>query len=149
MKPIRVLIADDSPIVLEGLRQLLEMQPGVVVVGLSGNGLMAVQQTQALCPDIVLLDIDMPKMSGLDALPLIKRKSPKTDVIMLSMHVLDAYVLDALHSGASGYVLKTADSSQIKEAISQVRRGCPYLSPQLIKGAVEKAYLIVRPSHCV
>ena len=149
MKRARVLIADDNSLIRQGLIELLEMQPDLELVGVAENGVLAVQQAQALKPDILLLDIAMPLMNGLEALPLIKKKTPQTDVIVMSMYGLDSVVIQALYSGAIGYVLKTAAASQVLEAIRSARRGCPYLSPQLIKGDVAKAFLTVRPSHCV
>jgi len=149
MTRTRVLIADDNRMIREGLVELLEMQPELELVGVAENGVLAVQLAQKLRPDILLLDISMPVMNGLEALPLIKNKSPQTDVIVLSMYGLDSIIIQALYSGATGYVLKTADSSQVLEAIRAVRRGCHYLSPKLIKGDVEKAFLSVQPNHCV
>jgi len=149
MTRIRVLIADDNRMIREGLAELLEMQPELELVGVAENGVLAVQLAEKLRPDILLLDISMPLMTGLEALPLIKSKSPQTAVIILSMYELDSFIIQALYSGATGYVLKTADPSQVLEAIHAVGRGFHYLSPKLIKGDVEKAYLSVQPNHCV
>ncbi len=148
MKQARVLIADDSRLVRDGMCQLLGMQADIDLIGFAEDGEIAVQMAQALRPDIVLLDLFMPQLGGLDALVLIKEKSPKTEVIIVSMHDLDSYIIRAFYSGAAGFVLKTADASQLVQAIRVVCRGCPYLSPQFLKGDVEKAFLTVRPNHC-
>ena len=143
MTQARILIADDSSLIRESLQHLLDMQPTLKVVSVAENGFVALEQVRALNPDIVLLDVSMPQLSGLEALPMIKEFSHSIEVIMLSMHGLDSFVLQALHSGAAGYVLKTAAASQILEAIQSVRSGCQYLSPQLIRGEVEKVIIAI------
>jgi len=141
MTRTRIMIAEDSHLICQGLIELLEMQPDLELVGAAEDGALAVQLVRALNPDILLLDISMPKMHGLEALPLIKKISPATDVIILSMHVLNAFVIQALHFGAVGYVLKTSNGSEILKAIKTAKRGGLYLSPSLIKGEVEKELL--------
>ncbi|MCP4107817.1 MAG: response regulator transcription factor [Desulfobacteraceae bacterium] len=128
---IRVLIADDHAVVREGFRKLLEEQPDMDVVGEAGDGLQAVKKVKAHTPDVALMDIQMPELNGLEAVNLIKEAVPDTQVVLLSMHNKDAYVHQALASGALGYVLKASPTSEILEAIRTVHRGEHFLSSKI------------------
>jgi two-component system response regulator NreC len=128
---IKVLLADDHAVVREGFRKLLEDQEDMEVVGEAGDGLQAVKKAKACTPDVALLDIAMPELSGLEAVGLIKEALPDTQVVLLSMHNKDAYVHQALASGALGYVLKASPTSEVLDAIRTVHSGEYYLSSKI------------------
>lgn len=131
MNKIKVLIADDHAIVRNGLRRLLEEQSDMEVVGEAEDGLKTVKKVKSLHPDVALIDIAMPRLSGLEAVGLIKEAAPDTQVILLSMHEKDAYVDRALSSGARGYVLKASPTSDVLEAIRAVNIGQYFLSSKI------------------
>ncbi len=131
MEKIRVLIADDHAIVREGLRKFLEEQPDMQVIGEASDGLLTVKKVKSLSPDVALIDIAMPQLSGLEAVSLIKEAVPETQVVLLSMHKKDAYVHQALVSGALGYVLKASPTTDVLEAIRAVHRGEYFLSSKI------------------
>ncbi len=139
-KKIRVLVADDHTIVRQGFRKLLEEQDDIEVVGEAGNGLEVIKQVKALHPDVVLMDIQMPELNGLEAVSLIKEAVPETQVVLLSMHEKDAYVHQALVSGALGYVLKASPVTEILEAIRTVYQKEHFLSSK-IGSQIIKAFL--------
>src|SRR5512146_1151201 len=109
MIKIRVVLADDHTILRAGLQSLLNAQPDIEVVGEASDGAATIQVIQELEPDVVLLDITMPGMNGLDATREVKRVRPATQVLILTMHDDDAYLRQALRAGASGFVLKRAE----------------------------------------
>lgn len=123
MQPIRTLIADDHAVLREGLRQLLSRQQDIEVVGEAVDGIDALEKVRTLKPDILLLDISMPRMGGLEVLRLVRKTAPETGVVMLSLFERDAFAREALGSGASGYVLKGAPSSEILAAVRQAHAG--------------------------
>jgi DNA-binding NarL/FixJ family response regulator len=129
VNPIRVLLADDHALVRAGLRALLQSMPGVQVVAEANNGREALRLTEELRPDVVLMDIAMQEMNGLEAAARIAREQPATRVIMLSMHADEAYVVQALRAGASGYLLKNAGAAELEKAIKHVAQGETFLSP--------------------
>ena len=116
---IRLLIADDHALVRSGLRSMLQREPGIEIVGEARNGRAAVELCRSLRPDLVLMDVRMPEMDGLEAPRTIKRKLPETGVLMVTMHENRDYMLEATKAGAAGYVLEDASRS---EFISAVRR---------------------------
>jgi DNA-binding NarL/FixJ family response regulator len=124
----RVLIADDHGIVRGGLRLLLERQPGVEVVGEAADGAEAVERALALRPDVAILDVAMPRLTGLQAAREIKAQAPDIGVLVLSMHDDERYVFEALKAGASGYVLKREADQALVEAVDAVTRGEPFLT---------------------
>jgi DNA-binding NarL/FixJ family response regulator len=128
-RPIRVLLADDHALVRAGLRKLLESLSGVEVVAEAGDGREALALVASKNPDLVLLDITMPGLNGLEAAERIGREHPGTRVILLSMHASEEHVLRALRAGAAGYLPKDAPLGELELAINAVRKGETYLSP--------------------
>jgi len=137
---MRVLVADDHAIVREGLRQLLNSQRDMEVVGEAEDGREALEKAKSLRPDVTLLDIAMPRLSGLEAVRLIKEAVPNIQIVVLSMHKKEAYVHQVLDAGALGYVLKASPSSDVLEAIRTVYRGEYFLSSK-IRAEVIGTYL--------
>jgi DNA-binding NarL/FixJ family response regulator len=125
----RVLLADDHALVRAGIRSLLSTMGGIEVVGEAGEGEEAVRLAGVLRPEVVLMDIAMPGLNGLDATARIVERQPGIRVIILSMHAGEEYALGALRAGATGYVLKDADLTELERAIAAVSRGETYLSP--------------------
>jgi two-component system response regulator NreC len=134
-----VLLADDHQLFRQGLRGLLETA-GHEVVGEAADGREAIQLAQTLHPDIAVLDLSMPLLNGLDAARELKRVSPDTRTILLTMYTERSYVLRALRAGARGYVLKTQAAEDLIRAIREIRRGEVYLSPG-VSASVVDAYL--------
>lgn len=134
---IRVLLADDHAVLRSGLRLLIEKQPGVEVVGEAGDGDEALARVKALKPDLVLLDINMPGLDGLSALPRIRQESPNSRVLMLTMHDDVSYLQEALRAGAAGYVLKRAVDNELLMAIQAVMRGETYVHSAMTQKLME------------
>lgn len=133
---IRVLIVDDHAIVRAGIRLLLQAEPDIEVVGEAGDGHEAIAQTEALQPDVVLMDVAMPGVSGLEATREIKRRWPHVQVLGLTMHRSDDYFFRMLEAGASGYVLKGADPGDLITAVRAVHQGEVFLYPSMAKKLV-------------
>ena len=129
MNTLRLVLADDHVLVRAGIRSLLGTLPGVAVVAEARDGLEALGLVEKLRPDIVLMDIAMPGLNGLEATARIARDHPETRVIILSMHVSEEYGARALRAGAAGYLPKDADVRELELAIGAVARGDTYLSP--------------------
>src|ERR687893_1120790 len=125
---LRVLIADDHGIVRSGVRMLIERQAGMSVVAEAEDGVAAVEQTVAERPDVAILDVAMPRMTGIQAAREIKAHSPDTTVLLLSMHDDERYVHDALRAGAAGYVLKRQADAELIEAVRAVASGGRFVS---------------------
>ncbi len=130
-KPFSIVIAEDHKILREGLKSLLSSHPDVEVIGEAADGLEAIRCAQNLCPDLVLLDLYMPRMTGLDAIKEIKRVSPQTKIIVLTAYNTEEYILSCLQAGADGYVLKEDGSTELLTAIRRVLGGHRYLSPRI------------------
>jgi len=128
---MKVLIADDHAIVREGLKQLVNSQRDMEVIGEAEDGREALEKAKSLRPDVTLLDIAMPGLSGLEVVRLIKEAMPDTQIVVLSMHKKEAYVHQAFASGALAYVLKASPSSDVLEAIRAVHRGEYFLSSKI------------------
>jgi two-component system NarL family response regulator len=124
---IRVVIVDDHPMVTEGIEAILETYDDISVVGTLTNGQDAVDQVQALAPDVMLLDLNMPGINGLNATEMILEKRPETRILILSMHDSPEYISTALNHGAKGYVLKDVPTEEIRKAIDSVMSGEEYL----------------------
>jgi DNA-binding NarL/FixJ family response regulator len=134
---IRVLIADDHQMMRKGLRAVLEKSPDAEVVGEAGDGRTAVQAVHDLHPDVVVLDISMPGLNGIEAARQIREESPKTKVIALSMHADHRYVTRMLQAGASGYLVKDCAVEELLGAIRSVAAGMVYLSPTVAAAVVQ------------
>ncbi len=134
---IRILMCDDHSLVRVGLRQLISSMDGLEVVGETSSGHEAIRLAAGLVPDIVLMDIAMPEMNGLDATASIRRKTPSVRVLMISMHASDQYLREALVAGATGYILKNADAAELERAIHAVAAGDTYITPSLSGRLVE------------
>ena len=131
VKPIRVILADDHTLVRAGIRALLEKLPGVVVVGEASDGREVLNLVKLHRPDVVLMDIAMPGLNGLEAAERMARDYPKVRVIMLSMHNNEEYAWQALKAGATGYLLKKAATAELETALQQVVHGEIYLSREI------------------
>ncbi|MGE5373977.1 MAG: response regulator [Bacteroidota bacterium] len=134
---VTVLLADDHPIVRQGLRRLLEGESNLRVVGEASNGLEAVQLVEKFKPDILIVDIVMPELNGLEVLKQVRERSPGTCSIVLSMQSADVYVVEALKAGALGYVLKETGPSELVNAVHQVIQGQRYLSPRISERLID------------
>jgi len=128
MGKIRVLITDDHAIVRDGLKQLLDSQPDMETIGEAGDGREALEKVKTLHPDVVLLDLAMPHLGGMEAANLISEVTPKSRIVVFSMHGKESYVRQILAAGALGYVLKASPSSDILAAIRSAYRGEYFLS---------------------
>jgi DNA-binding NarL/FixJ family response regulator len=133
MTPLRILVADDHTLVRQGLRKILESQPGWVVVGEAGDGRDAVQQTMELQPDVVIMDIAMPRLNGVEALQQIERRHPNTRVLVLSMYSDEAYVTRAVRAGATGYLLKDSADLDLIQAVGALAEGKSFFSPAVAR----------------
>jgi DNA-binding NarL/FixJ family response regulator len=135
---ITVLLADDHAVLRSGLRLLIERQPGMEVVAEAGDGNEALAKAKELQPDLVLLDINMPGLDGLGALPQIRQASPNSRVLILTMHDDVSYLQEALRGGASGYVLKRAVDNELQMAIQAVMRGETYVHSAMTQKLLQK-----------
>jgi len=135
---IRVLIADDHGIVRSGLRMLLDRQPDIEVVGEAEDGVGALSLAQNERPDVAVLDVSMPRMTGLQAAREIRQRTPDTSVLLLSMHDDERYFFDAVDVGAAGYVLKRAADTDLIDAIHAVARGEQFVSPDTERAVIKE-----------
>jgi len=131
MKRITVLLAEDHMIVREGLLALLKLEEGIDVVGEAENGRQAVEMARKLSPAVVVMDIAMPLLNGLEATRQVLRAVPATKVLMLSAHNDDVYVQEAIHSGAMGYLIKQTASDNVCLAIRELQKGNTFFSPSI------------------
>lgn len=135
--PIRILLVDDHVVVRSGLRMLLEAQSGFLIVGEAETGREAVEMVEDLQPDVVLMDIQMPDMNGIEATRHLRKTKIKTAILALTMHEDDQYFFEMLHAGSSGYILKRAAPDELVEAIHTVADGNVYLYPSLATRLVQ------------
>lgn len=126
---IRVLIVDDHQVVREGLSSILKTKDNIDVVGLAVNGRDAVEKARKLVPDVVLMDISMPEMDGVEATLQIKKENPQTGIVILTMYAEEEYIFDLVRAGVGGYLLKDADSAQIASAIRAITKGEAVIHP--------------------
>lgn len=137
MSQIKLILADDHAVVRSGLRMLLEVQADIEILAEVETGTDAVKQTRLLKPDIILMDIQMPGLNGIEATKQIKELAPQTAVLALTMHEDDQYFFEMIHAGASGYVPKRAAPDELLTAIRAVGRGEVYLYPSLASRLVQ------------
>jgi two-component system, NarL family, response regulator NreC len=135
--PVRILLADDHGIVRQGLRSVLSRDPTFEIVGEASNGREAVLLADSLNPKIVIIDIVMPELSGIEATAQIVKRDPAVCVIVLSMHSDETYLLRALKAGAKGYLLKDAAEVDLVRAVHSVSRGKPFFSPEITQVLME------------
>ena len=130
-QPVRILIADDHLMVREGLKQILELDGDIEVVAQADDGIQCLEQIAQADPDVILLDINMPNMNGLEALEKIRQKDKNIKVLILTIHNEIEYLMKAVEIGINGYVLKDSESSVLKKAIFSVYEGESYIEPSL------------------
>ncbi len=130
-KAIRIVLADDHAVVRSGTRELLERQPDLEILGEASDGLEAISLTKELQPDVVVMDVRMPRMSGVEATRRIKAEMPKVNILVLTAHDDDEYVFALLQAGANGYLLKTAEIEELVQAIRTVATGKSALAPEV------------------
>jgi DNA-binding NarL/FixJ family response regulator len=135
--PLTLVLADDHQIVRQGLRAILSLESGFKLIGEAANGIDTVRLVERLRPDVLVLDLMMPGLDGLEVARQVAQKSPRTRIIILSMHSNEAYVLEALRAGATGYVLKESGADELIRAIHAVAEGRRYLSPPISEEALE------------
>ncbi len=140
MSVINIVLADDHHVVRQGIRALLEAEPDCRIVGEASNGLEACKLVEDLQPDVLLVDVSMPDLNGLEVTRQVTRRSPRTRVAILSMHANEAYVMEALRNGAAGYILKDSTATDLVHAVHEVAARRRYLSPPLSEHVIE-AYL--------
>ena len=133
----RVLLADDHGVVRKGLRFVLERQPEMEVVGEAADGRDAVRLAETTNPDVVIMDVGMPLLNGIEATVQMVKRNPSLAVIILSMHSDEHYLLSALNAGAKGYLLKGSAEEDLVRAIHSVCRGTPFFSPEITKTMLE------------
>ena len=141
MSVIKIIIADDHLMVREGLKQLLELQGDIEVIGQADDGIQCLDMINKLKPDVVLLDINMPNMNGIQTLQVLRQNQNKIKILILTIHNEIEYLLKAVEIGVDGYVLKDSDSSVLKKAIMAVYEGETYIEPSLtplMKDRLEK-----------
>lgn len=141
---IRVLIADDHGIVRTGLKLLLEKSPDIEVAGEAADGREAVRLARELSPQVVVLDVGMPLLNGLDAAAQIARENERTGIVILSMHADESYVVRALDAGAKGYILKDNADEDIERAIRTVAQGRPFFSPAVAQSLLDDYVRLMR-----
>jgi two-component system, NarL family, response regulator LiaR len=137
-KPIRLLLVDDQGIVRKGIRALLAEEKGMEVLGEASDGLEAVDQAEVLQPDVILMDLVMPRLDGIEAIRRIKAKLPQVQILALTSFVADDKVFPAIKAGALGYLLKDSDPEDLITAIRNVHRGQPFLHPSIARKVLEE-----------
>jgi len=131
MNAVRILVADDHGVVRKGLRLILERHDGLEVIGEAADGREAVRLAEELSPDIVIMDVGMPRLNGIDATAQILHRNPRAGVIILSMHSDEGYIVRALSAGEKGYLLKDSAEEDLIQAVRIVAQGRPFFSPRI------------------
>jgi two-component system, NarL family, response regulator NreC len=149
MKKLRILLADDHVVVRTGLRALLERQPNLEVVGESENGRETVELVASLGPDVVVMDVAMPVLNGIEATKMILTQRPATAVVILSMHADESYVMRALKAGARGYLLKDSAAADLISAIQAVSQNKSFFSPKVSRILAEDYVRVLKQKGAV
>jgi two-component system, NarL family, response regulator NreC len=136
-KTVSIILADDHRVVRQGLRAVLETEPSFRIVGDADNGIEATRLVERLRPNVLILDVMMPGLNGLEVIRRARKLSPQTHVVVLSMHRDESYVLEALKNGAVAYVLKDSSVEELVKAVNEAMAGRRYLSPPLSQSAIE------------
>lgn len=143
MNTTSVILADDHAMIRSGIRMLLKEAEDISIIGEAANGEEAVTLTRDLSPDVIVLDLSMPKLSGIEAVRIITRRFPKTKILVLTMHENEEYIVQIVKSGAAGYIVKTAGKDELLKAIRTVATGEKYFSHRvseiLVEGFMKKA----------
>jgi len=134
---VRIVIAEDHTILREGLRSLLSSNVNFEVVGEAGDGREAIRQVKKLKPDLILSDLSMPRMNGMEAIKEIKRESPATKILVLTVHRAEEYILATFRAGADGYLLKDSTHTELLMAVKKVLSGTHYISPEISEKVIE------------
>lgn len=138
MSDIRVLIVDDHPLLRQGLSRLLELEGGIQVIGQASNGVEALRMTSQLNPDVLLLDINMPGMNGIEVAKTVREENPETEILVLTIHDNESYVNEMIRIGAKGYLLKDAEPREVVQAIQKVAQGEAVYSSDLMERVMER-----------
>lgn len=144
MDQIRVLLVDDHTLLRQGLRNMLELNKNIVVVGEASEGDEAVRKTKELMPEVVLMDITLPGMNGIQATQMIKENHPEVNVIILTMHVDEGHAFEAIEAGASGYLVKSATHDELVNAIQVVHKGEALIHSAITKRIMEEFIHLTR-----
>ena len=134
---VRIVIAEDHTILRDGLRSLLSSDPNFEIVGEAGDGREAIKCVEKFRPDLILTDLSMPRMNGMEAIKEIKRQSPKTKVLVLTVHKAEEYILATFRAGANGYLLKDSTHAELVMAVKKVLSGKQYISPEISEKVIE------------
>ncbi len=149
MKKLRILLADDHSVMRSGLRALLERQSNLEVVGEADNGRDAVSLSSSLSPDVVVMDVAMPLLNGIEATKSILKQAPSTSVVMLSMHSDESYVMRSLNAGARGYLLKDSAAAELLSALDAVSQGKSFFSSAVRRLLAEDYVRVLRQKGIV
>lgn len=131
MKPCQIVLADDHALIRRGLKKIIDGQPLLQVIGDVGDGLELLKILEEKCPDIILLDISMPNLRGLEAIPQVKKLCPKVKILILTMHSSKDFLVSAIRAGADGYALKEDSDTELLSAIQKCMHGLRYIAPSL------------------
>jgi DNA-binding NarL/FixJ family response regulator len=137
MKMIKVMLVDDHAVLRDGLKNIFDFEDDITVIGEADSGENALEKLKQLEPDIIIMDINMPEMNGVEATAQVKQRYPHVKVLMLTMHNEDEYLMAALREGADGYLLKDSPSNQVVEAIRKVAKGESILHPEMTKKLID------------
>jgi DNA-binding NarL/FixJ family response regulator len=138
MNPITVLLADDHDVVRKGMKMLLEDEESVLVIGEASDGLDAIEKVKALSPNVVILDLTMPKMTGIEAAKIISEEYPQVQILIFSMHNNREYIINSVENGASGYLLKDTGKEELMRAINVVSEGRKYFPPEISEVIIDE-----------
>ncbi|MDD5757534.1 MAG: response regulator transcription factor [Desulfobulbaceae bacterium] len=131
MKPCQIVLADDHALIRRGLKKIIDGQPSLQVVGDVGDGLELLKLLEEKCPDLILLDISMPNLRGLEAIPQVRKLCPQAKILMLTMHSSKDFLVSAIRAGADGYALKEDSDTELLSAIQKCMNGLRYIAPSL------------------